>query len=305
MKYPTQTVISASVERRCKLIPDPNVVSLSCSMPISIVWWRNSSLAAELYPRYHNVMTTDTISIGDADIAKVGTLMGEPARATILMALLDGRAYSASTLALEAGVAPSTLSAHLARLVHANMVDVEVSGRNRYFRITRPEVANALEAIACIAPARPIRSLRQHTHAQAIRQARTCYDHLAGRLGVALLDALLVNGFIDVQDDPRGEPDPLIGAGRSNHYRLTQAGNERLGDLGVNVRINGRRPLTRYCLDWSEQQPHLAGALGASLLTRFVELGWLVPGERRVIKITPSGQCGLEHELGVIPDAWA
>ena len=244
-------------------------------------------------------MVGDAVVAGDADIAPVAALMGEPARAAVLMALIDGRALAASTLAAEAGVAASTLSAHLARLVDGGLVSVEASGRNRYFRITRPEVADALEALARLAPCRPIRSLRQGTHAEAIRRARTCYDHLAGRLGVALLNALVTGNVLRVEEDPGGRPDPVLGAGRSQRYVLTDSGRSRLGELGVDVETTGRRPLTRYCLDWSEQRPHLAGALGASLLRRFVDLGWVTRGERRVVQVTDAGRTGLARDLGV------
>ncbi len=247
----------------------------------------------------------DGVVAGDADIAPVAALMGEPARAAVLMALLDGRALAASTLAAEAGVAASTLSAHLARLVDGGLVSVEASGRNRYFRITRPEVADTLEALARLAPTRQVRSLRQGTHAEAIRHARTCYDHLAGRLGVAVCDALVAAKVLGVEEDPGGRPDPVLGAGRSRRYVLTKSGRARLAELGVDVEATGRRPLTRYCLDWSEQRPHLAGALGASLLARFVELGWVTRGERRVVKVTDAGRKGLVAEMGVDPDAWA
>ena len=241
---------------------------------------------------------------GDADVAPVAALMAEPARAAVLMALIDGRALAASTLAAEAGVAASTLSAHLARLVDGGLVSVEASGRHRYFRINRPEVADALEALARLAPRRPIRSLRQGTHAEAIRPARTCYDHLAGRLGVALLDALVADKTLRIESDSRGRLDPVLGAGRSRRYVLTRTGSERLAELGVTVETAGRRPLTRYCLDWSEQRPHLAGALGASLLSRFVELGWVAQAERRVVKVTDAGREGFATEMGVAPSAW-
>jgi len=249
-------------------------------------------------------MVGDVVVAGDADIAPIAALMGEPARAAVLMALIDGRALAASTLAAEAGVAASTLSAHLARLVDGGLVSVEASGRNRYFRITSPEVADALEALARLAPTRPIRSLRQGTHAEAIRRARTCYDHLAGRLGVALLDALLANRVLRVEEHPGGRPDPVLGAGRSQRFVLTNTGRARLVELGVGVEATGRRPLTRYCLDWSEQRPHLAGALGANLLRRFIELGWVIRAERRVVRVTDAGRKGLVHKLGVDPDVW-
>ncbi|MHB8313998.1 MAG: ArsR/SmtB family transcription factor, partial [Candidatus Dormibacteria bacterium] len=139
---------------------------------------------------------------GDADIASVAALMGEPARAAVLIALADGRALAASTLAAEAGVAPSTLSGHLARLVEGGLVTIEPSGRHRYVRLSGPQVADAIEALARISPTRPVRSLRQATHADAIRRARTCYDHVAGRLGVAICDALVETGALLIEVDP-------------------------------------------------------------------------------------------------------
>ncbi len=250
-------------------------------------------------------MLRDAVLVGDADIAPIAALMGEPARAAVLMALLDGRALAASTLAAEAGVAASTLSSHLARLVDSGLVSVEASGRHRYFRITRPEVAEAIESLARLAPTRPIRSLRQGTHAEAIRRARTCYDHLAGRLGVALLDALVAEKVLRVGHDPDARPDPVLGAGRARRYVLTKKGGTRLVALGVEIEMPGQRPLTRYCLDWSEQRPHLAGALGCSLLDRFIELGWVTRGERRVVRVSDAGRMGLEGEFGINPDAWA
>jgi len=250
-------------------------------------------------------VTEDAGARGDADIAPVAALMGEPARAAVLTALAGGRALAASTLAAEARVAPSTLSAHLARLVDGGLVTVEAAGRHRYFRLARPEVADAVEALARLAPARPVRSLRQGTHAEAIRRARTCYDHLAGRLGVALLDALVTGEVLRAEADPGARPDPVLGAGRARHYLLTVHGKSRLSELGVEIKSSGRRPLTRYCLDWSEQRPHLAGALGAALLTRLAELGWVVRRERRVVHVTDTGRDSLEHTLGVDPAAWS
>ncbi|WP_298208777.1 winged helix-turn-helix domain-containing protein [Ferrimicrobium sp.] len=246
-------------------------------------------------------MTTNTAAFGDSDIAIVAALMGEPARAAVLMALLDGRALAASTLAAEAGVSASTISAHLARLVDGGLINVENSGRYRYFRISRSEVAQALEALARLAPSRPIRSLRQDTHAKAIREARTCYDHLAGRLGVALLESLVRDGVLVAHESKlTEEPDPIVGAGRSLDYLLTDEGRSRLLDLGVQLVAPPRRPLTRYCLDWSEQRPHLAGALGNALFLRLADLGWIIRGERRVVKVTPSGRSHLAQEFGIV-----
>ncbi len=236
---------------------------------------------------------------GDADIAAVAALIGEPSRAAVLIALVDGRALAASTLAIEAGVAPSTLSGHLARLVDGGLISVEPSGRHRYFRLANPEVAQAVEALARVAPSRPIRSLRQATHASAIRRARTCYDHLAGRLGVAICDSLLSSGVIKVETNRSEVTDPIVGAGRSNRYVITEYGKEWLQNFGVELDRTSRRPLVLYCLDWSEQRPHLGGRLGAAILNRFIELGWLKQDERRVVRITKDGQTGLSRELGV------
>ena len=251
------------------------------------------------------VVSRDGVRRGDADVAAVAALMGEAARASVLVALAGGRALAASTLAAEAGVAPSTLSGHLARLVDGGLVAVEASGRHRYFRLAGPEVAEAVEALARLAPSRPVRSLRQASHAEAIRRARTCYDHLAGRLGVAVLDALVASGTLRAEPDPTGRADPILGAGRARRYLLTDTGRAHLDRLGVNLECAGRRPLTRYCLDWSEQRPHLAGALGAALLDRFVALGWIIRGDRRVVRVSEAGRAGLVRDLGVDPAAVA
>jgi DNA-binding transcriptional ArsR family regulator len=236
---------------------------------------------------------------GDADVAAVAALIGEPARAAVLEALSDGRALAASTLASEANVAPSTLSAHLARLVEGRLIRVEPSGRHRYFRLAGPEVADALEALARLAPARPIRSLRQHTHSEAIRRARTCYDHLAGRLGVAITDALVREHVVRVAPATNGAPDPVLGAGRASAFRLTEGGRDRLERLGVVLDRPGQRPLVRYCVDWSEQRPHVAGVLGAALLDLLIERRWVSRGERRVVRVTDAGRVGLVEQLGV------
>src|SRR5919206_1045978 len=174
---------------------------------------------------------------GDADLAAVGSLLAEPARARMPSALGDGRALPASALAAEAGVAPSTASGHLARLVDGGLLAAESRGRRRYFRLGGPEVAEALEALARVAPREPVRSLGQATRIEALRAARTCYDHLAGRLGTALMDALAERGL--VADE-----------------HVTTTGAKRLGELGIDLdAIPGHRPRFRSCLDWSERRP--------------------------------------------------
>ena len=238
---------------------------------------------------------------GDADVAKVANIIGEPARAAVLMALADGRALPATTLASDAGVAPSTLSAHLALLVEGGLIRAEPSGRYRYFRLAGPQVVEALEALARLAPTLRVGSLRQSTHAEALRRARTCYDHLAGRLGVAVCDALLGSGVVV---PTAGGQDDEVAAGTTG-YDVSEAGRRRLASLGVDLGSGGRRPLVRSCLDWSEQRPHLAGVLGAALLRGFAELGWVRPGQRRAVQVTELGRAALVDEVGVDPAAFA
>jgi DNA-binding transcriptional ArsR family regulator len=239
---------------------------------------------------------------GDADIAALGSVLAEPARARMLLALGDGRALAASVLASEAGVAASTASGHLGRLVDAGLVDVLPQGRHRYYRLAGPHVGELLEALARAAPAAPVRSLRQGTQAEALRSARTCYDHLAGRLGVAVFRALLDGGHVvggDGTHDPlTAHQDRLSAQGRDIDYRLTASGQERLARLGVAV------PGTalRYCVDWSEQRHHLAGATGRALAHRLLELRWIRRADSgRAVFVTDAGRRELPKALGVSP----
>ncbi|MGI8451489.1 MAG: ArsR/SmtB family transcription factor [Streptosporangiaceae bacterium] len=203
-------------------------------------------------------MHTEQLVQGDADIARIGALIGDPARARVLTALTDGRALPASRLAAEAGVAPSTVSEHLARLLAAGLVTMRPEGRSRFYRLASPEVADALEAISRISPPLPIRSLRQGSHARALREARTCYNHLAGRLGTSLLAGLLAGGLLSGGDGrhhpERAVADRLSAPGRDLSYRLTPRGEAALGEIGVDLdAVLARHPAVRYCLDWSEQ----------------------------------------------------
>ena len=241
---------------------------------------------------------------GDADIARISALIGEPSRARVLMALSDGRALPAGMRACEAGVSASTISEHLRRLLDAHLVAVERQGRTRRYRLASPQVAEALEAIARIAPPQPVRSLRQGTHAHALRRARTCYDHLAGRLGVALMAALVRDGVLVGAHRPGPSADRLAAPGRDVEYRLTPRGADTLGGLGIDVDgLCGRRAPVRYCLDWSEQRPHLAGPLGSALTDRLFAMGWIRRTDRRrVVLLSDAGRAGLGR-LGV-PDDW-
>lgn len=220
---------------------------------------------------------------GDADIAAVAAAIGHPARGAMLSALFGGRALPATDLARAARVSPSTASAHLAQLVDAGLVTVERQGRHRYHRLAGPEVAEALETLAGLAPARPVRSLRADGRARAERAARSCYDHVAGALGVALADRLCAVGALDRASLGLLDPEPL---------RALGVAPERIPAT--------RRPLTRSCLDWSERRPHLAGELGAAMLTALLDRGWLVRRPAgRAVAVTPRGAAGLDDVLAI------
>jgi len=245
--------------------------------------------------------------LGEPDIAVPAGLLGERGRARIVMALADGRALPASVLASEAGIAASTASEHLAKLLDAGLLAVEQHGRHRYYRVEDPRVLRAVEALSELAPAPPVRSLREGTRAQQLRAARLCYDHLAGRLGVALMASLLELGVLaggDGLHHPETAPaDRLSAPGHDVDYRVTPHGERFLADeLGIDVAElgRGRRPLVRYCLDWSEQRHHLAGALGAAIAARLLALGWLRRNPaHRAITLDPAGEEGLAGMFGV------
>jgi DNA-binding transcriptional ArsR family regulator len=240
---------------------------------------------------------------GDADVASVASLIGDPTRAKVLMALLDGRSLAASVLAAEAGVSASTISEHLTRLVDAGLLTAHREGRSRFFRIAGPGVAEALEALARIAPPQPIRSLRQGTHAHALRTARTCYNHVAGKLGVALMAGLLEHDLLTGGDGlhhPEAAPqDHLSAPGKVIDYGLTGRGVRELTEFGLDLdSVMRHRPAIRNCLDWSEQRHHLAGPLGTALTDRLFELDWIRRGRRRAVVLTEAGKTGLEDVFG-------
>src|SRR3954447_16892178 len=242
---------------------------------------------------------------GDVDLAAIGAVLAEPARARMLLALGDGRALPAGTLAGEAGVAASTASEHLARLVDGGLVTVHPQGRHRYYRLAGPEVGQLIEKLARLAPAAPARAPREDSRAYAVRRARTCYDHLAGRLGVAVFAALLHQGFVTGGDgihriDGDGE-DRLSAPGRDIDYRLTASGHTRLSELGVDLpRMDDRGIPLRYCVDWTEQRHHLSGRVGRALTDRLLALGWLKRADRgRAVLITDDGRERLPADLGV------
>ncbi|MCV7219244.1 helix-turn-helix transcriptional regulator [Mycobacterium crocinum] len=242
-------------------------------------------------------------SVGDADIAAVASLLADPARCSVLLALDDGRALPASVLADEAGVSRPTASSHLAKLTAAGLLRVEAHGRHRYYRLAGPHVAELLENLVRLSPPRPVRSLREGTRAAPLRAARTCYDHLAGRLGVAVMGSLLDRGALiggDGRYDPnRDVHDSLSTVGHDVRYELTGAGRDFLTGLGV-VLPTGGRPLIRYCVDWTEQRHHLGGGIGRALLDRFLSAGWLARTARgRAVTVTAAGQAVLAESFAI------
>jgi DNA-binding transcriptional ArsR family regulator len=247
---------------------------------------------------------------GDVDLMTPASLIGDKARAAILTALVDGRALPASTLAAEAGVAPSTASGHLALLVEGRLLCTREEGRNRYYELASLEVAQALETLCRIAPPAPVRSLRAGTRAAALRFARTCYDHVAGTVGIAVMRSLLDRGVL-VGGDGQHRPaatgrDRLASPGHDVRYEISEHGWEFLDSLGVVV-PSTRRPLIGYCVDWTEQRHHLAGRLGASLLRFFEEQEWVVRGvggARRALKVTGRGRTGFAEHFDVDPSTF-
>jgi DNA-binding transcriptional ArsR family regulator len=227
----------------------------------------------------------------NAMFAKVAAVAGDPARAGMLNALMDGRALTASELARVAGVAPQTASSHLARMTTLGLVGVERQGRHRYHRLASPAVARMVETImqvaSDLAPAPP---LTVGPRDAALRAARTCYDHLAGRLGVALADAMAAQGFAELG------PDGGV---------VTDAGFAFLERIGIDVApLAGRasrvrRVVCRPCLDWSERRPHLAGAFGAALCSHSLASHWVRRLEgTRAVAITPEGRRVFRERFG-------
>jgi DNA-binding transcriptional ArsR family regulator len=220
-------------------------------------------------------------------LAAVGELIGEPGRAAILVALLDGRALTAGELALAAGISPQSASAHLSKLVDGGLLVVRAGGRHRFYRLANAEVAHALEALGAISTVgRPAIGPRMGD--SAIYIARSCYDHLAGRVAVALTAELEDRGVIR----SRGERD----------YELGSEGRGWFAKLGVDIeRVRGsRRRFALKCLDWTERKPHIAGALGAALCSRMLALGWIARRpDTRALRVTHRGAQELQSHFGI------
>jgi DNA-binding transcriptional ArsR family regulator len=225
-----------------------------------------------------------------ANIAEIAALVGDPARANMLTALMDGRALTASELAYAAGIAASTASGHLAKLSEANLLSVVQQGRHRYYRLASPLVGSMLESLMAVAAIEgPKRYRPSSCRDEALRTARTCYNHLAGRLAVAIADAMLAREQLEMGGD----------AGV-----LTRAGQGLLHDLGVSVseKTSSHRIFCKPCLDWSERRPHIGGALGVAIANRCFELGWIErQRDSRALRITRKGRDGFEQHFAITP----
>lgn len=236
-------------------------------------------------------MTTQT------RFAEIAALAGDPARARMLHALLDGRALTAAELARVAGVTPQTASGHLARLSAAGLIHVAKQGRHRYHRLASPAIARMMESIMQVAAGLEKPRIIVGPRDQALRAARTCYDHLAGRLAVALADALVAAGHIELSDD----------AGL-----VTDRGSALFQRLGIAVEPDAATPRTRArllcrpCLDWTERRAHIAGRLGAALCAHCLAQGWIrrIDGSRAVA-VTRKGELGFRRAFGIEPSSAA
>jgi DNA-binding transcriptional ArsR family regulator len=236
---------------------------------------------------WHGLPILIAVSAAQPSIAEVATLVGNPARANVLTALLDGRALTATELAYAAGVSPQTTSGHLAKLTEGRLLSLTREGRHAYYRLASPLIGRMLEGIMAVAADGPPRSRPHWRGDDALRTARTCYDHLAGRLGVAVSDALIERDHLVLAEDG-GE--------------VTPTGEEFLNSFGIDLQATGRgrRTFCRPCLDWSERRFHLAGAVGAALAARCFDLNWLTRmRDTRAVVVTPNGRRGFDDLFGI------
>jgi DNA-binding transcriptional ArsR family regulator len=223
----------------------------------------------------------------DARIAEIAALVGDPARANILAALMGGRALTAGELVHAAGVSPQTTSGHLGKLTNGRLIACVKQGRHRYYRIATPRVAEMLESIMAIVADAPPRYRPRSKLDDAMRDARTCYDHFAGKLGVGITDALCALGHVTLSDEG-GE--------------LSESGVVFLEKFGIDLAAarSRRRIFCRPCLDWTERRPHLGGTVGAVLARRCLDLKWVQrTRDSRALIVTPEGRRGLADRFGL------
>ena len=217
----------------------------------------------------------------------ISALMCEPTRAKMLWNLLDGRAYTASELSIVADTSPTSASNHLSKLLEAEIVKVEIQGRHRYYSLSNSEVAYAVEGLANLANSSSTKSIKKQADQNGVKYCRTCYDHLAGFVGVKIVEALETKGYLTKS---------------KNIYLITEKGWEWFQFINISKDNfnNHRRPVTRQCLDWSERRPHLAGQLGAEFLNRMLERKWFKKVEfSRELVATSKGRQELYGLLGV------
>ena len=225
-----------------------------------------------------------------AALAETAALVGDPGRAAMLLALMDGRALTASELARAAGITPQTASGHLARLTTAGLLSRHCQGRHHYHRLASPAVAHMLETIMEASAAgdanRPPRTVVTGPRDKAMRAARTCYDHLAGQLGVRLADALGERGYVELSEEG--------GA-------VTESGMQFFRNFGLELGTgSAARLYCRPCLDWSERRLHIGGTLGAKMAARCFALNWIRRNsESRAVTVTPAGERGFRESLGM------
>jgi len=218
------------------------------------------------------------------ELRRLAQTIGDASRIGMLTLLMEGRALTAKELAYGAAIEPATASSHLRRLEQDGLVSVCQQGRHKYFRLASPEVARLVESLMVLAPTRP---QVKPSEVEPIRQARFCYDHLAGRLGLALTETLVERELLAVTDD---------------EFIPTAAGEAWFTDFGVDLAAlrRRRRQFAPRCLDWSERRDHLAGALGAALAERLQENGWIARQKHsRVVTLTEAGRAGLAERLGL------
>jgi DNA-binding transcriptional ArsR family regulator len=220
-------------------------------------------------------------------IAEVAALVGDPARATMLSSLLDGRARAASELARAARITPQTASTHLSKLTGAGLLAMARHGRHRYFRLATPAVGDMLDGIVSVALLKRPRYRPLSSDARALAAARICYGHLAGRLSIDLTDALVARKYVVLDDGAAG---------------ITTAGRRFFTRFGITLPRGGRPHLGRLCLDWTERRPHLAGAVGAALAGRYFALGWVERvKDSQAVRLTPAGRRGFRRTFGIAP----
>ena len=227
-------------------------------------------------------------------LSEVAALMGDPARAAMLSLLMDGRAHTASDLALAAGVTAQTASGHLGRMAEANLLAVRAQGRNRFYRLASGDVAHAIESLMALAGTRAQSTAGAASRSAAwrrdpdLRFCRTCYDHLAGQVGIAVTDSLTQHGHLE----PKG----------SHDWKLTASGELFCARVGVDLggaRQATTRHFARQCLDWSERRPHISGALGSAIADTFFKKGWAEKLRRgRTVRLTDSGRRALARDFG-------